>query len=102
MASAGTTPPARKHGLCYLNNIAIAALAARASGSQRVAVFDFDVHHGNGTQDILLNQPGVAFFSVHNIRLPETGAENAGHNCFNYPFRPPSRATVIGPPCAAP
>ena len=52
-------------GFCYLNNIAIAVLEARATGAKRVAVFDFDVHHGNGTEDILLNRPGVEFFSVH-------------------------------------
>jgi acetoin utilization deacetylase AcuC-like enzyme len=78
-------------GFCYLNNVAIAALAARASGSARVAVFDFDVHHGNGTEDILLNQPGIEFFSVHQYpAYPGTGAENAGHNCFNYPVAPSS------------
>jgi len=76
-------------GFCYLNNIAIAALEARATGAKRVAVFDFDVHHGNGTEDILLNQPGVEFFSVHqHPAYPNTGAENAGHNCFNYPVAP--------------
>ena len=74
-------------GFCYLNNVAIATLEAHATGAKRVAVFDFDVHHGNGTEDILLNQPGVEFFSVHQNRsFPlDTGAENAGHNCFNYP-----------------
>jgi acetoin utilization deacetylase AcuC-like enzyme len=73
-------------GFCYLNNIAIAALAATATGSNRVAVFDFDVHHGNGTEDILLNQPGIEFFSVHQYPdYPGTGAENVGRNCFNYP-----------------
>jgi acetoin utilization deacetylase AcuC-like enzyme len=76
-------------GFCYLNNIAVAALAATASGSQRVAVFDFDVHHGNGTENILLNQPGLEFFSVHqHPDYPGTGAENAGRNCFNYPVAP--------------
>ena len=76
-------------GFCYLNNIAIAALEARDTGAKRVAVFDFDVHHGNGTEDILLNQPGVEFFSVHqHPAYPDTGAENAGHNCFNYPVAP--------------
>jgi acetoin utilization deacetylase AcuC-like enzyme len=76
-------------GFCYLNNIAIAALAATATGSKRVAVFDFDVHHGNGTEDILLNQPGLEFFSVHqHPAYPGTGAENAGRNCFNYPVSP--------------
>ena len=76
-------------GFCYLNNIAIATLAATASGSKRVAVFDFDVHHGNVTENILLNQPGIEFFSVHqHPDYPGTGAENAGHNCFNYPVPP--------------
>jgi acetoin utilization deacetylase AcuC-like enzyme len=49
-------------GFCYLNSIAIAALHALASGAKKVAVYDFDVHHGNGTEAILLNQPGAAFF----------------------------------------
>jgi acetoin utilization deacetylase AcuC-like enzyme len=77
-------------GFCYFNNAAIATLEARATGTKRVAVFDFDVHHGNGTEDILLNQPGMEFFSVHQNRAfpPDTGTENAGHNCFNYPVAP--------------
>ena len=76
-------------GFCYLNNIAIAVLEAAATGSKRVAVFDFDVHHGNGTEDILLNKPGVAFFSIHQHPCyPGTGATNAGKNCFNYPVPP--------------
>jgi len=76
-------------GFCYLNNIAIAVLEAAATGSKRVAVFDFDVHHGNGTEDILLNKPGVAFFSIHQHPCyPGTGATNAGKNCFNYPVAP--------------
>lgn len=76
-------------GFCYLNNIAIAALAARAGGIQRVAVFDFDVHHGNGTEAILLNQPGMAFYSIHEFPCyPGTGAAHVGENCFNYPVAP--------------
>jgi len=76
-------------GFCYLNNIAIATLEATATGARRVAVFDFDVHHGNGTEDILLNQPGIEFFSVHqHPTYPGTGAENRGRNCFNYPVGP--------------
>jgi acetoin utilization deacetylase AcuC-like enzyme len=76
-------------GFCYLNNIAIAALEALATGSKRVAVFDFDVHHGNGTEDILLNHEGVAFFSIHQFpAYPCTGGKNAGENCFNYPVAP--------------
>jgi acetoin utilization deacetylase AcuC-like enzyme len=76
-------------GFCYLNNIAIAALEAVATGVKRVAVFDFDVHHGNGTEAILLHQPGIAFFSIHLYPFyPGTGAANVGKNCFNYPVLP--------------
>ena len=76
-------------GFCYLNNIAIAALHALATGTKRVAVFDFDVHHGNGTEDILLNKAGSAFFSVHEHPCyPGTGAAHVGDNCFNFPVRP--------------
>ena len=75
-------------GFCYLNNIAIAALEAASTG-QRVAVFDFDVHHGNGTEDILLNRADTAFFSVHQFpAYPGTGEKNVGGNCFNYPVAP--------------
>jgi len=76
-------------GFCYLNNIAIAALEALATGVKRVAVYDFDVHHGNGTEDILLNRAGAAFFSVHQSPCyPGTGLGNVGNNCFNFPTRP--------------
>jgi len=76
-------------GFCYLNNIAIAALEALATGVKRVAIFDFDVHHGNGTEDILLNRPGAAFFSIHQFpAYPGTGRSNVGNNCFNYPVPP--------------
>jgi acetoin utilization deacetylase AcuC-like enzyme len=76
-------------GFCYLNNIAIAVLETRATGTKRIAVLDFDVHHGNGTEDILLDREGVAFFSVHQFpAYPGTGGKNAGKNCFNYPVAP--------------
>jgi acetoin utilization deacetylase AcuC-like enzyme len=77
-------------GFCYLNNMAIAIMEAMAAGVKRAAVFDFDVHHGNGTEDILLNQPGVAFYSVHQSAcFPEdTGKANVGNNCFNFPVAP--------------
>jgi acetoin utilization deacetylase AcuC-like enzyme len=58
-------------------------------GLKRAAVFDFDVHHGNGTEAILANRPGVAFFSIHLYPFyPGTGAANVGNNCFNYPVEP--------------
>lgn len=79
----------RVMGFCYLNNIAIAALEALATGVKRVAVFDFDVHHGNGTEDILLDREGAAFFSIHQSPCyPGTGTRNVGTNCFNYPVAP--------------
>ena len=76
-------------GFCYLNSVAIAALEALATGSHRVAVFDFDVHHGNGTEAILVNHHGAAFFSIHQHPCyPGTGTRNVGSNCFNYPVPP--------------
>ena len=79
----------RAMGFCYLNNVAIAVLEAVATGSKRVAVFDFDVHHGNGTESILLNKPDCAFFSIHQFPCyPGTGTRNLGNNCFNYPVLP--------------
>jgi acetoin utilization deacetylase AcuC-like enzyme len=52
-------------GYCYLNNAAIAARRADALGLGPVAVLDVDYHHGNGTQDIFLREPGVFFASIH-------------------------------------
>jgi acetoin utilization deacetylase AcuC-like enzyme len=76
-------------GFCYLSNVAIAALAAVEAGCRRVAVFDFDVHHGNGTEDILLGRPGTVFASVHQYPCyPGTGTRDRGDNVFNYPMAP--------------
>jgi acetoin utilization deacetylase AcuC-like enzyme len=76
-------------GFCYLNSIAIAALEALATGVKRVAVFDFDVHHGNGTEAVLKDHPNVVFASVHQHPCyPGTGTEDVGKNCFNYPVAP--------------
>jgi acetoin utilization deacetylase AcuC-like enzyme len=81
--------PSHAMGFCYLNNVAIAVLEAVATGSKRAAVFDFDVHHGNGTEAILLDRPGCAYFSIHQFPCyPGTGAANVGENCFNYPVAP--------------
>lgn len=62
-------------GFCLFNNIAVAAAhALDRHGLERVAVVDFDVHHGNGTQDIFLREPRVAYFSTHESGLwPQTG-----------------------------
>jgi acetoin utilization deacetylase AcuC-like enzyme len=63
-------------GFCFLNNAAIAARhAQRQHGAQRVAIVDWDVHHGNGTQDIFWNDPTVLFASTHEMPLyPGSGA----------------------------
>jgi len=62
-------------GFCFLNNVAIAARhALDVHGLERVAVVDFDVHHGNGTQDIFQLDPRVAYYSTHQAGLfPESG-----------------------------
>ncbi len=79
----------RAMGFCYLNNIAIAVLEALATGTRRLAIYDFDVHHGNGTESIVLNRPDAWFFSIHQSPCyPGTGTRNVGNNCFNYPVPP--------------
>ena len=79
----------RAMGFCYLNSAAIVALEALATGAKRVAVYDFDVHHGNGTEAILVNHHGTAFYSIHQHPCyPGTGAFNVGDNCFNFPVAP--------------
>ncbi|MCB8882402.1 histone deacetylase family protein [Acidisoma cellulosilytica] len=67
--------PARPMGFCFFSNAAIAALHARAAwGKQRVAVVDFDVHHGNGTQAAAWNDPDFFFGSSHQYPFyPGTG-----------------------------
>jgi len=57
--------PSRAMGFCLLNNVAIAAAEALARGVARVAIVDFDVHHGNGTQCAFLGDPRVLFVSTH-------------------------------------
>jgi acetoin utilization deacetylase AcuC-like enzyme len=65
----------RAMGFCLLNNVAVAAAAVRAAGAARVAIVDWDVHHGNGTQDIFWDDPSVLYTSVHQYPYyPGTGA----------------------------
>jgi acetoin utilization deacetylase AcuC-like enzyme len=65
----------RAMGFCLLNNVAVAAAAARAAGAARVAIVDWDVHHGNGTQDIFWDDPTVLYASCHQYPYyPGTGA----------------------------
>jgi acetoin utilization deacetylase AcuC-like enzyme len=67
--------PGRPMGFCLLNNVAVGAAAALARGLERVAVIDFDVHHGNGTQEAFWRDPRVLFVSSHQFPYyPGTGA----------------------------
>ena len=67
--------PDRAMGFCLLNNAAIAAEAARRAGAERVLIVDWDVHHGNGTQDIFAAREDVLYMSVHQYPFyPGTGA----------------------------
>jgi acetoin utilization deacetylase AcuC-like enzyme len=67
--------PSRPMGFCLLNNVAIAAAAARARGCARVAIVDWDVHHGNGTQDAFYADPTVLYASTHQYPFyPGSGA----------------------------
>ena len=76
-------------GFCYLNSAAIAALHAQAAlGVARVAVWDFDAHHGNGTEDILRGKEGMFYASVHQYPgYPGTGTESFD-NVWNGPVSP--------------
>src|SRR5687768_10484759 len=67
----------RAMGFCLFNNIAVAAAHARVRGLTRVAIVDYDVHHGNGTQWSFYDDPSVLFVSSHQFPFyPGTGAAN--------------------------
>src|SRR5437762_193658 len=75
-------------GFCYFSNVAIAALDALESGASRVAIWDFDAHHGNGTEDVVAHNDRIRFASIHQFpAYPGTGSKSFA-NIDNYPVAP--------------
>ncbi len=82
-------------GFCLLNNIAIAARRAQSLGMQRILIVDFDVHHGNGTQDIFERAPHVFYLSTHQSGIypgtgfvEQTGIDEGEGTIVNVPLPP--------------
>ncbi len=94
----------RSMGFCLFNNVAVAARHARdAHGVRRVLILDWDVHHGNGTQDVFWEDAGVLFCSIHQWPLypgtgaaGETGAGAGAGYTVNLPVPPGSGDDVFG------
>jgi acetoin utilization deacetylase AcuC-like enzyme len=88
--------PTRAMGFCLFNNVAVAAQAALADlNVKRVFIADFDVHHGNGTQDIFADDPAIFYFSTHQYphypgtgRWNETGTGRGTGTVLNVPLPP--------------
>ncbi len=90
----------RAMGFCLVNNVAVAAAKLAAEGV-RVAIVDWDVHHGNGTQDIFYDDPNVLYVSTHESplypgsgRADETGGPEAPMSNLNLPFPAGTRGDV--------
>jgi acetoin utilization deacetylase AcuC-like enzyme len=105
-AFAAVRPPghhaeaAQAMGFCLFGSVAIAARHARARwGVQRIAVVDFDVHHGNGTQHLLQSDPDMLYLSSHQMPCyPGTGARSetgVARNVVNMPLAPGDGSTVF-------
>jgi acetoin utilization deacetylase AcuC-like enzyme len=107
--------PGGAMGFCLLNNVAVAAAHARAKGAERVMIVDFDVHHGNGTQESFYADPNVLFVSLHQFPLypgtgdaGELGAGEGRGRTLNVPLSPGAGDAVysaaferiVAPACA--
>ncbi|HEY1581953.1 MAG TPA: hypothetical protein VGF73_02505 [Chthoniobacterales bacterium] len=75
-------------GFCFFNHVAVAALDALAQGAERVGIWDFDAHHGNGTEAIVAGHSQISFASIHQFPgYPGTGTRSLG-NVHNFPVPP--------------
>jgi len=85
-------------GFCIFNNVVIAAMHAKSLGLQRIAIIDYDVHHGNGTQDAFWDDPNTLFISIHQDNnypigtgsIDELGGDGAIGTTINIPMPPGS------------
>ena len=78
----------RAMGFCYFNHIALAAFDALEQGAARVAIWDFDAHHGNGTEALVNGHAQIAFASIHQLPgWPGSGARSFA-NISNFPIAP--------------
>ena len=81
-------------GFCFFNHVAVAALDALAQGAERVGIWDFDAHHGNGTEAIVTGDKRIAFASIHQFPgYPGTGIKSSG-NIHNFTVRPSAERGV--------
>ena len=87
----------RAMGFCYFSNVAVAALDALENNAARIVIWDFDGHHGNGTEAIVANNERIRFASIHQFpAYPGTGAKSFA-NINNYPISPYTpREAILG------